>query len=101
MRHYYEIVKDFVKDSADASEYLRVSLEEYENDGNLDAFLKAIRTVANVQGGITKLAQKTNLNRQHLYRSLSPNGNPTIKTIDLILNSLGLKLTITAKQKAS
>ena len=95
MRNYRDAVKDFIKDPSEASEYLKISLEEYENDGNLDAFLKAIRSVTDEQGGITKLAQKTNLNRQHLYRSLSKNGNPTIRTLDSILHSLGLKLTIT------
>ena len=95
MRNYREIVKEFVKDQEEASEYLKVALDEYEQDGNLDAFLKAIRTVADAQGGISKLAEKTNLNRQHLYRSLAENGNPTIRTLDTILHSLGLKLTLT------
>lgn len=94
MRNYRDIVKEFVNDPIEAYEYLQASLEEYENDGNLDAFLTALRTVAEAQGGLTKLAQKTNLNRQHLYRSLSKNGNPTIRTLDSILHSLGLKLTI-------
>lgn len=95
MRNYRDMVEDFVKDPSEASEYLRISMEEYETDGNLNAFLKAIRTVTDAQGGISELAQKTNLNRQHLYRSLSKNGNPTIRTLDSILHSLGLKLTIT------
>ena len=95
MRNYSDVIKDFIKDPSEASEYLRISLEEYETDRNLDAFLKAIRSVTDAQGGIAKLAQKTNLNRQHLYKSLSKNGNPTIRTLDSILHSLGLKLTIT------
>ncbi|MBI9104758.1 MAG: putative addiction module antidote protein [Spirochaetales bacterium] len=95
MRNYRSVVKGFVIDQDEASEYLKVALEEYEEDGNLDAFLKAIRTVADAQGGISKLAEKTNLNRQHLYRSLSENGNPTIRTLDSILHSLGLKLSLT------
>ena len=95
MRNYRDVVTDFVKDPGEASAYLQASLDEYEKDGNLDAFLTAIRTVAEARGGITLLAQKTNLNRQHLYRSLSKNGNPTIKTLDSILHSLGLKLAIT------
>lgn len=95
MRNYRDMVKEFVKDPSEASEYIRISMEEYEADGNLDALLQAIRSVTDVQGGITELAQKTNLNRQHLYRSLSKNGNPTIRTLDSILHSLGLKLTIT------
>lgn len=95
MREYRNLVEDFVKDPEEAFEYLQISLEEYEKDGNLDAFLKAIRTVAEAQGGISKLAEKTNLNRQHLYKSLSENGNPTIKTLNQILHTLGLKLTLT------
>jgi len=95
MRNFRDMVKEFVQDPENASEYLRVSLEEYEEDGNLDAFLKAIRTVAEARGGISKLAEETNLNRQHLYRSLSANGNPTIRTLDSVLHSLGLRLTLT------
>jgi probable addiction module antidote protein len=94
MRSYRDMVKGFVEDPQDASEYLRVSMEEYEKDGNLDAFLKAIRTVADARGGISKLADETKLNRQHLYRSLSAKGNPTIRTLDTVLHSLGLRLTL-------
>ena len=41
--------------------YLDVALEEYENDGNTRALMIAIRRVAEVKGGITELAKKTNL----------------------------------------
>ncbi len=83
-----------MRDPNEASEYLKASLDEYEKDGNIEAFLIAIRTVADAQGGITELAKKTELNRQSLYRTLSKNGNPRLKTLDIILNSLGFKLTI-------
>lgn len=95
MRSYRDLVKEFVEDPQEASEYLRISLEEYESDGNLEAFLKAIRTVAEARGGMTKLAEETKLNRQHLYKSLSANGNPTIRTLDSVLHFLGLRLTLT------
>lgn len=94
MRKYEEIVQEIVEDYSEASEYLISALDEYENDGNLPAFLKAIRTVVNAQGGMGALAEKTNLNRQHLYRSLSAKGNPTIRTLHAILHGLGLKLSI-------
>jgi probable addiction module antidote protein len=94
MRTYRETVQKIVEDKSEASEYLMAALEEYENDGDLAAFLKAIRTVVDAQGGIGVLSEKINLNRQHLYRSLSEKGNPTIRTLHAILNGLGLKLTI-------
>jgi len=83
-----------MQDPNEASEYLKASLNEYEKDGNIEAFLIAIRTVADAQGGIAELARKTELNRQSLYRTLSKNGNPRLKTLDIILNSLGFKLTV-------
>ena len=94
MRNYRNFVKETMRDPKEASEYLKASLDEYEKDGNIEAFLIAIRTVADAQGGITELARKTELNRQSLYRTLSKNGNPRLKTLDIILNSLGFKLTI-------
>lgn len=98
MRSYKEVIKEHVSDPVEAYEYLKASMELYEEDGDLDAFLVAIKTVAEANGGISKLAKQTNLNRQHLYRSLSQNGNPTIRTLESVLHALGLKLSI---EKAS
>jgi probable addiction module antidote protein len=89
-----DLVRDTIQDPDEAYEYLLESLRLYEEEGNLDAFLLAIRTVTDAQGGMTSLAEKTGLNRQHLYRSLAKNGNPTMKTLHSILNALGLKFSI-------
>lgn len=94
MRSYRELVTELVQDPQEATEYLRVSLEEYEHDGNLEAFLLALRTVVEAQGGMTEFARKTALNRQSLYKILSKNGNPRLQTIHTILQALGLKLSI-------
>ena len=94
MRSYDEYIKETMKDPQEAAAYLKASLEEYEHDDNLEAFLLAIRTVVEAQGGITQLARTTELNRQHLYRTLSTQGNPRLKTLHTILHSLGFKLSI-------
>lgn len=94
MRPYRDFVNELLADSSEATEYLSAALEDYEADGDIAAFLTAIRSVVDARGGISRLAEQTNLNRQHLYKSLSRNGNPTIKTLNAILHTLGLKLTI-------
>ncbi len=94
MREYRSLVSEIVSDPDEAAEYLRQSLEAYEEDGNLDAFLPALKTVAAAQGGISQLPTRTGLNRQSLYRTLSPQGNPRLKTLHTILNTLGYKLSI-------
>jgi probable addiction module antidote protein len=94
MRSYRELVTQTVQDPGEASAYLKASLDDYEQDGNLEAFLLALRTVIEAQGGMTELARKTSLNRQNLYRTLSKNGNPRLQTLHEILHAIGLKLSI-------
>jgi probable addiction module antidote protein len=77
--------------------YLQVAFDEYQKDGDEKAFLSALRVVADAQGGILKIAKKTGLNRENLYRALSAKGNPTFSTINLILHSLGLSLKVVIK----
>jgi probable addiction module antidote protein len=94
MRNYRDYLKDELKDSVEAAVYLNTALEEFEKDQDIEAFLLALRTVAEVKGGITELAKKTNLNRQHLYRALSSKGNPRVNTLENVLHALGFKLSI-------
>ena len=49
-RNYEESLEARLADSAYAKAYLTIALEEYEEDGNIEAFLLAIRDVANAQG---------------------------------------------------
>jgi probable addiction module antidote protein len=86
--------QEFLRDPERAQAYLAVALEDYENDKNSDAFLLALRDVAQAQGGLGKLAEQTDLNRGHVYRALSGAGNPRLKTIEKILHSLGFRLSI-------
>lgn len=94
MRTYRELVKDTVNNPQEAAEYLKASLAEYAQDGNEEAFLLALRTIVDAQGGMTELARKTRLNRQSLYKTLASNGNPRLQTLQSILTAVGLKLSI-------
>ena len=68
-----------------AKQYLEVSLENYENDGDIDILAHAIRNVVAAQGGIEKLAIHTNSNLQDLHDALDA-GNPP--QLDQLLNIL-------------
>ncbi|MBS14880.1 MAG: transcriptional regulator [Gemmatimonadetes bacterium] len=86
--------QEFLRDPERTNAYLSVALEEYENDKNSDAFLLALRDVAQVLGGLGKLAEQTELNRGRVYRALSEDGNPNLDKIEKILHSLGFRLSI-------
>ncbi len=76
-----------------ALDYLNICLD----DPDPGLFLVALRDVARAYGGMTKLAEKTNLNREALYRSLSKRGNPTLSSLESLLDMLGFRLKIERK----
>lgn len=94
LRNHDEVVLEQLLNPEMTKAYLEVALEEYEQDGDLAFFLEALRNVVEAREGMTYLAQKTGLNRQNLYRVLSPEGNPELRTISLILHSLGYRLSV-------
>ncbi len=90
-----ELIKD-LKKPAEAEAYLCAALEDEEYP---EVFLLALRHVAEAHGfGMSKLAAKTKLNRENLYRMLSKKGNPKIENIAAVLDALGFKLTIKLKK---
>lgn len=94
--HYEEWLINALKDKKEAAVYLQVALDEYQKDGDLEAFLLALRHVAEAQGGIGRLSQKTHLNRESLYKTLSSKGNPKLQTIGILLKGLGFEFHIKA-----
>lgn len=100
--HNYRKFKDYhieqLRDPEDAKIYLSVALEDYEINEDIDAFLLAVRDVAEAQGVISKLAERLSLTDDGLKKTLSENGNPQLNTIRKILHELGFKLSIEARE---
>jgi probable addiction module antidote protein len=94
LRKFEDALLEDLKDTRYAQTYLSVALEEYEKDKEVAAFLTALRDVAEAKGGLTKLAKKTHLNRQSLYKSLSAKGDPKLNTIETVLHGLGYRLSV-------
>ena len=98
----YRKFKDYhiekLRDPEDAKIYLSVAFEDYEKNEDIDAFLLAVRDVAEAQGGISKLAERLSLTDDGLNRVLSENGNPQLNTIRKILHELGFKFSIESRE---
>ena len=89
---------DWLKDSENAAAYVEAAIEE----GDPAGLLQALRNVAEARGGIARIAEKTGLNREALYRTLSRRGNPQLKSLAAILDATGLRLSVTpAARKAA
>lgn len=87
-------IEYFKKHPREIKDYLEVALEEFQKDGNEEAFLSSLAIIAKANGGFVKLANTTGLNREHLYRALSAQGDPKFSTVVEVLNSLGLSLKV-------
>ncbi|MCW5222406.1 addiction module antidote protein [Verminephrobacter aporrectodeae subsp. tuberculatae] len=78
------------KDPAYAVELLNSILE----DGDQAELLIALRQMAKAFGGVMKVAEKAQLNGTHIYRTLSAQGNPEIRSLSAILKVMGLRLAV-------
>ena len=94
-KSYDAFLNEELRDPALAAAYLSASIE----DGSVEQLLIALRAVAEAQGGVGLVADKTQLNRQAMYKILSVDGNPTLTTLLAIVNAIGLTLTFTPQQK--
>ena len=79
-----------LQDSEFAADYINAAME----DGDPEGFLLALRHLVEARGGFSEIARKTGLERRQLYRTLSERGNPRLSSLDRLLKSLGLHLTV-------
>ncbi len=96
-KSFKELTKEILKDDVEQQLlFLKASFED--NYDMPEAIMSAIRSVAEVRG-ISHLAETSELNRENLYRVLSGNTYPRIDTFFKIIDALGMKLTVEAKDQ--
>jgi probable addiction module antidote protein len=81
-----------LQDAEFAAQFLNAAGE----DDDTKTYLTALRKIVDARGGIASVADKTDLSRETLYRTLSSSGNPTIKTLSAVLKATGLKFGVSA-----
>ena len=96
-RSFQTKLVESLRDPEVAAAYLSAALEETDRA----LFLLALRNVADSQGGLSRLADVTQLNRENLYRMLSDKGNPEFYSLVPLLDALGFQLTVEPKQVIS
>ncbi len=85
---YSETLKEILKDPQDVAAYLETALREEDEAG----FLVALRNVAEVHG-VAEVAARAGVGRESLYKTLSENGNPKLRTLVSVLHGVGLRLS--------
>ncbi len=78
--------------SLDSPEAIEVFLDDAFTTGNAGFIAKAIGVAARAQG-MASIAEKAGFSREHLYRSFSERGNPTLKTLLAVLSAMNMEIT--------
>ncbi len=84
-----------LQDPEFAEAYLQDAMQD-----SLEEFLVALRKYVQANGGMSHSAEEANLAREAMYRMLSENGNPELRTIDAILKAHGLCFGIQRKSRS-
>ncbi len=82
---------EYLETTEDMVAYLNVALEE----GDLSLIMAVLEDIARARK-MGAVAQETGLEKESLYESLSPNGNPEFATVLKVVGALGLRLQVTA-----
>lgn len=97
--HHEWEVKELRRDPEFAAEYLKAARESLTDPEDGGVSLLMLRALAEAYGGLGAVAAKAGISRESLYRSLSPKGNPTLKTLVAVLNTMGLSLSVVPQRK--
>ena len=93
--HDQVMIKKLRNDRAFAAEYLKAAMEDTEEP---QVLLIALRQIAVARGGFAKIAKTAGIERESLYRALSPRGNPRLSTLFAVTRAMGLTLTVETAQ---
>lgn len=78
------------EDPAFATQFLNDILQE----GDQADLLVALRQMAQAYGGVPAIAEKAHLNATQLYRTLSAEGNPELRSLTAVLKAMGMRLAV-------
>lgn len=99
--HHEAELAELKADPELAVEYLKAAMASLDDPDNRAAGLLALRTIAEAYGGLGAVAAEAGINRESLYRALSPKGNPTLKTLLAVLKTVGMRLSVEPTNRAA
>ncbi|MGQ6547548.1 putative addiction module antidote protein [Serratia sp. JSRIV001] len=91
--HDDAMVQFLREDPGFVQHYLHQAFIDIDEDGGQEAFLTALRHVVEARGGMAQIADRAGVSRETLYRTLSPKGNPTLKTLRSVVSATGFQFS--------
>ena len=93
---YHEELLERLKDHDYAVAFLNAAIKEslQGDEESQKLLLRALRNVAEAQGNISKLAKRSNLRRESIYRMLSESGNPYLQSFTTLIHAMGFGIQL-------
>lgn len=89
-----KIIESELKTEEDIKEWLSLNLDEYLQDGDLNAFVRALEYVVRVKDNISNISRKTGISRSNLYAIFNGDVTPQFDTVLKLLKELGYTLKV-------
>ena len=86
-----EIIRELRADPDFAAQYLNAAIEDAQEPAVL---LMALRHLSEARGGLARVAKQAGIERESLYRALSPKGNPRLSTLTAVLKALRMTIRL-------
>jgi probable addiction module antidote protein len=88
----------FKKNPKEIAQYKKYVVKSYNENPDIpmEVFIHLMRNIAELEG-FSKVAQRTKLGRESLYKALSPKGNPTYNTLAKVADACGFRIGLLPK----
>lgn len=87
------VLKD-LKTDEDIKEWINIGFEEFLQDNDLNAFVKALEYAVRAKDSILGMSKKTGISRSNLYAIFNGKQQPQLSTALKIIKELGYSLKI-------
>lgn len=88
-----------LKDPEFVVHFLSSAIEGLPAEEASDILVDGIALVAKAQG-MTRVAERSGIMRESLYRALKKRGNPTLSTLHGVLEGIGIEMSFRVKKRA-
>lgn len=91
---FNEYILNDLKTDEDIKEWINIGFEEFLQDNDLNAFVKALEYAVRAKDSILGISKKTGISRSNLYSIFNGEQQPQLTTALKIIKELGYTLKI-------
>ena len=89
-----EYILNDLKTDEDIKEWINIGFEEFLQDNDLSAFVKALEYAVRAKDSILGMSKKTGISRSNLYAIFNGEQQPQLSTALKIIKELGYTLKV-------